>query len=100
LQDLDIFLDVSEEDLNMVYNRAGMVASKREMGQITCGDIMSRDLVTSEFATELEEVWAQLRHHRVKNHTYYQPRPPGHRRGQPGGFSQARQPQYLRNFPG
>lgn len=66
LQDIDIYLDVSEEDLNLVYKRAGMVAAKRKMGELTCGEIMSRDLVTAEFATELEEVWAHLRHHRVK----------------------------------
>lgn len=66
LQDLDIFLDVSEEDLSLVYNRVEMVAAKRKMREITCGDIMSRDLVTAEYGTELEEVWAQLRYHRVK----------------------------------
>lgn len=66
LQDMDIYLDVSEEDLNLVYKRASMVAAKRKMGELTCGDIMSRDLVTAEFSTELEEVWAQLRFHRVK----------------------------------
>lgn len=66
LQDMDIYLDVSEEDLNQVYSRAGMHAFRRKMGHITCGDIMSRDVVTAEFGTELEEVWAQLRFHKVK----------------------------------
>lgn len=66
LQDLDIYLDVSEEDLNQVYSRAGMHAFRRKMGHITCGDIMSRDVVTAEFGTELEEVWAQLRFHKIK----------------------------------
>ncbi len=36
------------------------------MGEITCANIMSRDLVTVEFATELEEAWTLLRHHRIK----------------------------------
>jgi CBS domain-containing membrane protein len=49
-----------------VYNRAGMAAARRKVGELTCAEIMSRDVVTVEFATELEEAWAQLRYHRVK----------------------------------
>lgn len=66
LQDMDIYLDVSEEDLNQVYSRAGIHAFRRKIGNITCGDIMSRDVVTAEFGTDLEEAWAQLHFHRVK----------------------------------
>lgn len=66
LQGLDIYLDISEDDLVQVYDRAGIHAFRRKMGNITCGDIMSRDLVTAEYGTELEEVWARLRFHRVK----------------------------------
>lgn len=66
LKDLDVFLDVSEADLSMVYNRASLAAAQRKMGELTCGDIMSRDVTAVEFATELEEAWTQLRYHRVK----------------------------------
>ncbi|NDP48150.1 MAG: HPP family protein [Sulfuriferula multivorans] len=66
LRGLDIYLDISEDDLVQVYDRAGVHAFRRKMGNITCGDIMSRDLVTAEYGTELEEVWARLRFHRVK----------------------------------
>jgi CBS domain-containing membrane protein len=66
LRDLDIYLDVSEDDLVQVYDRAGTHAFRRKMGNITCADIMSRDLATVEYGTELEEVWARLRFHRVK----------------------------------
>lgn len=66
LRDLDIYLDISEDDLVQVYDRAGTHAFRRKIGNLTCGDIMSRDLVTAEYGTELEEVWARLRFHRVK----------------------------------
>lgn len=66
LKDFDIYLDVSEDDLVQVYDKAGTHAFRRKMGKLTCGDIMSRDLATAEFGTELEEVWARLRYHRVK----------------------------------
>ena len=63
---MDTFLDVSEEDLGQIYKMAGMQAYRRKMGEITCADIMSRDLVTAEYGTELEEAWAQLRYHKIK----------------------------------
>lgn len=66
LRDLDIYLDVSEDDLVQVYDRAGTHAFRRKMGNVTCADIMSRDLATVEYGTELEEVWARLRFHRIK----------------------------------
>jgi CBS domain-containing membrane protein len=65
LEKMDIFLDISEADLNMVFQHASMAAAERKMGTLTCGDIMSRDLTTAEFSTELEEAWAQLRFHRL-----------------------------------
>jgi CBS domain-containing membrane protein len=66
LKQMNTYLDVSEEDLEAVYKMAGMQAYRRKMGEITCADIMSRDLVTAEYGTELEEAWAQLRYHKIK----------------------------------
>jgi len=66
LKQMNTYLDVSEEDLGTVYKMAGMQAYRRKMGEITCADIMSRDLVTAEYGTELEEAWAQLRYHKIK----------------------------------
>lgn len=65
LRDMDVYLDVSEADLNQIYSRAGIHAYRRKMGEITCGDIMSRDITSVEFGTELEEAWAQLRFHKI-----------------------------------
>jgi CBS domain-containing membrane protein len=66
LRDLDTYLDVSEADLDRVYAQAGVHAFRRKMGNITCGDIMSRDLVTVEYGTDLEEAWALLRYHKIR----------------------------------
>ena len=66
LKDFNAYLDVSEEDLSQVYKMAGMHSYQRKMGVINCADIMSRDLVTVEYGTELEEAWAQLRFHKIK----------------------------------
>lgn len=66
LKEMNTYLDVSEEDLGRVYKMAGMQAYRRKMGEISCADIMSRDLVTAEYGTELEEAWALLRYHKIK----------------------------------
>jgi CBS domain-containing membrane protein len=60
------YLDVSEEDLSQLYKQAHMQAYRRKMGQIRCTDIMSHDLVTVEYGTELERAWSLLRFHKLK----------------------------------
>jgi CBS domain-containing membrane protein len=59
-------LDVSLDDLESLFLQAEMQAYRRRSGEITCADIMSRDLVTVEFGTPLEEAWTLLRRHRIK----------------------------------
>jgi CBS domain-containing membrane protein len=66
LKQMNTYLDVSEADLNAVYKMAGMQSYRRKMGEISCADIMSRDLVTAEYGTDLEEAWALLRFHKIK----------------------------------
>ena len=59
-------LDVSRDDLSTLFMQAEMHAYRRRFGEITCADIMSRDVVTVEFGTELQEAWMLLRRHAVK----------------------------------
>jgi CBS domain-containing membrane protein len=66
LMEYGAYLDVSEEDLSRVYQLAETYSYRRKMGEIRCADIMSRDLVTVEYGTELEEAWTLLRFHNVK----------------------------------
>lgn len=42
-----------------------MHAYARRFGVITCGEIMSKDVVTLEFGTELGEAWRLMRRHQV-----------------------------------
>ncbi len=65
VQALDTFVDVQEDELVQLYNLAVDHAFDRHIG-LSCGDIMSRDVVTVQFATELEDAWSQLRAHKIK----------------------------------
>jgi len=58
-------LDVSRDDLEDIILATEAQAYARRFGIITCGAIMSRHGVTAEYATELDEAWRTLRHHRL-----------------------------------
>lgn len=66
LRDFNELVDVDRDVLDALFRRVGMQSWQRRFGSVRCADIMSRDLVTVEFATPLEEAWQLLHHHRVK----------------------------------
>jgi CBS domain-containing membrane protein len=59
-------LDVSRDDLKALLAETRLRAYDRKLAEVRCEDIMSRDLVTVEFGTPLEEAWALLRERRIK----------------------------------
>jgi CBS domain-containing membrane protein len=59
-------LDVSRDDLESILQATEMESYRRRVGEIRCGDIMSRDLITVDYAATLEEAWALMREHRIK----------------------------------
>lgn len=59
-------LDVSPSDLQTILKQTEMEAWRRRMGEITCADIMSRDLVTAVRGTSLREAWSLLQQHKIK----------------------------------
>lgn len=66
IQQYNEVLDVSRDDLESLFKQTEMQAYRRRFHQILCGDIMSRDVITVEFGTSLEEAWALLRNHQIK----------------------------------
>lgn len=59
-------LDISRDDLESLFMQTEMHAYRRRFGEITCADVMSRDVIAVEFGTTLEEAWTLLRRHRIK----------------------------------
>jgi len=59
-------LDVSRDDLEGLFQRAEMHAYHRRFGEITCADIMSRDVVAMRFGSPLQEAWSLLRRHKIR----------------------------------
>jgi CBS domain-containing membrane protein len=59
-------LDVSRDDLENILQLTEMQALRRQLGEIRCTDIMSRTLITAQYATPLQEAWLLMRRHRIK----------------------------------
>jgi len=66
LKDIDAYLDVTEKDLTQVYGLAQQKAYTRRVGEVSCQDIMSRDVVAVTTDSTLDDAWGLLRKHKVK----------------------------------
>ncbi|MDH3310057.1 MAG: HPP family protein [Gammaproteobacteria bacterium] len=66
LRDINAYIDVAEKDLEEIYSRASLHAVRRRMGEVTCRDIMTRDVATAEYGDELATVWEMLRQRKLK----------------------------------
>lgn len=60
-------LDIDRGDLEEILLRAQLQAQRRQMGQWRCRDIMSRDLVTVQPQTSVQQAWQMLARHRIKS---------------------------------
>lgn len=59
-------LDVSRDDLEALLQAAELEAYRRRIGEIRCQDVMSRNLITVEFGSSLQEAWHLMREHGIK----------------------------------
>ncbi|MGH8805428.1 MAG: HPP family protein [Polaromonas sp.] len=59
-------LDVSRDDLRALLAQTQLRAYDRKLAEVRCADIMSRELVTVEWGTPLQEAWALLQERRIK----------------------------------
>jgi len=65
LKNYNEVLDVSRDDLESLLMQTEMHAYRRRLGEITCADIMSRDVIAVESGTSLQQAWQQLQEHQV-----------------------------------
>lgn len=66
LKDYNQVLDVSFDDLEVLFHRTETQAFRRRFGAKQCGDIMSKDVLSAEFATELAEAWDSMHAHQLQ----------------------------------
>lgn len=66
LKEYNQVLDVSREDLEALFLETELHVYRRRFGQLTCADIMSKDVITVDEETSLRNAWLLLRRHRIK----------------------------------
>ena len=66
LKNMDMFMDVSPDDLRKLLTDAEAHSFKRFKGNISCADIMVRDVLTAEYGTEVEEAWKIMHKQKLK----------------------------------
>ncbi|MDQ0571330.1 CBS domain-containing membrane protein [Variovorax paradoxus] len=59
-------LDISRDDLESLIQQTELESYKRRLGTLHCADIMSRDPVSVEFGTPLQEAWTLMNQRRIK----------------------------------
>ena len=59
-------VDISRADLQSLLEHAEMSAYQRNLGALRCGEVMSRDPVSVQFGTPLQEAWDLMRERRIK----------------------------------
>ncbi|MGZ5611938.1 MAG: HPP family protein [Methylobacter sp.] len=66
LENMDMFMDVSTGDLSKLLSDAQRQSFKRFRGNITCADIMVRNIQTVEYGTEVEDAWKCMHSEKLK----------------------------------
>jgi CBS domain-containing membrane protein len=58
-------LDISRADLESILEQTEMQAYRRRFGEMSCADIMSKDVITTDFGTHLSDAWKLLHDNKV-----------------------------------
>lgn len=59
-------LDVSRGDLEGLLHHAELASYHRNLGGLRCADIMSKEPVSVQFGTAMDQAWALMRQHSIK----------------------------------
>lgn len=66
LKSTDVFIDMTHSELSQLLAKIETNAFKRIKGNLSCADIMIKDVITVEYGTEAEQAWELMRLHKLK----------------------------------
>jgi CBS domain-containing membrane protein len=66
LQDYDEFIDIKREDLAEILHRTELRAYRHRAGRVTCGTVMSRDVIAVAPSTPLGDAYSLMHAHHIK----------------------------------
>ncbi|HHK74398.1 MAG TPA: HPP family protein, partial [Rhizobiales bacterium] len=66
LREMDEFLDVSEDDLSKIFAISADHARRKRMGELLCGEIMTKEVIFASSGSNIEKIWNLMRKHRIR----------------------------------
>ncbi|TNG02861.1 MAG: HPP family protein [Gammaproteobacteria bacterium] len=66
MKSMNEFFDVSEDDLVRLFNMSATHARRKRMGEILCRDVMTKEVISIDYDTDVEQVWALIQKHKVR----------------------------------
>lgn len=67
LREMNEYVDVSREDLSRIFNLSATHARRRRMGEILCGEIMTREVISAEYGDKVEDIWKLMWRHKIRS---------------------------------
>jgi CBS domain-containing membrane protein len=67
LREMNEYVDVSREDLSRIFNLSATHARRRRMGEILCGEIMTREVVSAAYGDKVEDIWKLMWRHKIRS---------------------------------
>ncbi len=67
LREMNEYVDVSRDDLTRIFNLSATHARRRRMGEILCGEIMTRNVVSAEYGDKVEDIWKLMWRHKIRS---------------------------------
>ncbi len=64
--DFDQYLDIGTDALLQIFTRLQLITFEKHTENLTCADIMQRNIVTVEYATEVEAAWTLMYDQQLK----------------------------------
>ena len=66
IKSLDEFVDISKEQIDKAYQASILHMRKRQLGDLLCQDIMSKEVISVNENVSMEETWQILQINRIK----------------------------------
>ncbi len=67
LQEIDAYIDVSDENLSHIFNLSATHARRKRMGEIYVKDIMTSDVISAEYGDTLESIWMLMAKYKIRS---------------------------------
>lgn len=66
IENSDVFVNMTHAELSVLLSQVEQNAFKRIKGHLSCADIMTKDVITVEYGTEIEHAWELMQQHQLK----------------------------------